>query len=97
VDSSEESSLPSHMQKAQDTNSNGRGKKTVARTSSGLNQRFVDALGWIITVIWAVSMIFRALEIGPEPHMSIHILMATVAGTAFGTNFIKKTGGPDAS
>lgn len=90
----EESSRPSHMQKQPDTNSTGPGKKSVQRTHAGLSQNFVDALGWVITGIWALSMLLRAASIGPEPHLSIHVLMASVAGTAFGTNFIKpKDGG----
>lgn len=59
----------------------------------GLNQRFVDALGWIITAVWALSMALHAANIGYEPPASIHLLMMVVAGTAFGTNFIKPKNG----
>lgn len=83
-----ESSQPSPTQKRPGTDSDGRGSKKNTRTSSGLNTRFVDTLGWVITGFWGFSMLLHAANIGYEPPMSIHILMMTVAGTAFGTNFI---------
>ena len=38
-------------------------------------------------------MVLHALNVGYEPPASIHILMMAVAGTAFGTNFIKPRNG----
>jgi hypothetical protein len=62
----------------------------------GLNQRFIDVLGWVITLAWAFSMTLHATGIGYEPPASIHLLMMIVAGAAFGTNLIKpKTGDKD--
>lgn len=78
-----------------DTVSNRPGitEKESKRTHTGLSQKFVDVLGWIITGMWALSMILHAINIGYEPPASIHILMMVVAGAAFGTTFIKPKNG----
>lgn len=89
-----ESQQPSCTPKQQEATSDGPGtKEPVKRTAMGLNQRFVDTLGWIITAVWALSMALHASNIGYEPPASIHLLMMVVAGTAFGTNFIKPKNG----
>lgn len=85
-----ESSRPSRTPKSRDTISDVPGNK---RTHAGLNQRFVDVLGWMITGVWALSMILHAINIGYEPPPSIHLLMMTVAGATFGTNFIRPKNG----
>lgn len=82
------------MQKRPDKDSNGSGEKTT-QTFVGLSQHFVDTLGWVITGMWALSMIVNAIpNSGYEPPVTIHVLMTAVATAAFGTNFIKpKNGG----
>jgi hypothetical protein len=83
-----ESSQPSDTPKRQATTSNGHVKR-----NTGLSQQFVDILGWVITVMWALSMMLHAANVGYEPPASIHLLMMAVAGTAFGTNLIKPKNG----
>jgi hypothetical protein len=93
-----ESSQPSHTPKQPETHSDYLGTGTGMNRSTkaaftGLNQKFVDILGWVITVAWALSMGLHATNIGYEPPASIHVLMMVVAGAAFGTNFIKPKNG----
>lgn len=91
-----ESQSPSPTPEQKDSTSPGRGKKQEPkRTAVGLNQRFVDVLGWVITAAWGLSMALNAAGIGYEPPASIHLLMMVVAGTAFGTNFIKPKNGDE--
>lgn len=85
-----ESSQQQRAPKRRETGSNG---PIVKRTRMGLNQKFVDALGWVITVMWAASMMLHAANIGYEPPASIHLLMMVVAGTAFGTSFVRTKDG----
>jgi hypothetical protein len=85
-----ESSASSSTPKPQDKKFTGRGPN---RTQAGMTQRFVDVLGWVITAAWSISMILHAANIGYEPPVSIHALMAVVAGAAFGTNLIKPRNG----
>lgn len=85
-----ESQQPSSTPEQKESPSRG---QKGARTAVGLNQRFVDVLGWVITAGWAVSMSLHAAGIGYEPPASIHLLMMLVAGTAFSTNFIRPRNG----
>lgn len=71
------------------SNSSGGGRH---RTASGLQRRFVDTLGWLITGIWSVSFILDAAVKTYDPPVSIHALMMVVAGAAFGSTLIKRAG-----
>jgi hypothetical protein len=65
-------------------------ESTRSRTTTGLQRRFVDTLGWLITLVWAVSFILDAIITTYDPPVSIHALMMVVAGAAFGSTLIKR-------
>lgn len=60
------------------------------RTTGGLQHRFVDVLGWLITFAWGISFVLDAAVKEYEPPVSVHALMMVVAGAAFGSSLIKK-------
>lgn len=64
------------------------------RTSSGLQQRFVDVLGWGIFGCWAIGFGVDMINIFPEWDLPAGIwgLMTIVSGAAFVAQAIKKPG-----
>jgi hypothetical protein len=73
------------MRKSEETNSDGHGN---GHDTGLLSHRFVQMFAWVITIMWALSMILTAFIDDYEPHSSLHVLMMGLAGAAFGTNFI---------
>jgi hypothetical protein len=50
----------------------------------------VDALAWIITVLWSASWLLDAFRTDYDPEPTIHIAMLAVVGVAFGTSMIRR-------
>lgn len=67
-------------------------KRPPARSSGGLQRRFVDALAWIITGAWGVSFVMDIVRPAYDPPGVLHALMLTVAGAAFGSTLIRREG-----
>ena len=53
------------------------------------NRQFVQKLAWVITFIWALSMVAQAVLPGYQPPASVGTAMTIVMAAAFGTNFFK--------
>lgn len=64
------------------------------RTASGLQQIFVDVLGWGIFALWAVGFGVDMANLVPDWDLPAGIwgLMTIVSGGAFVANAIKKPG-----
>ena len=82
-----DSPVPPSTPSSLDKPSDGHG-----RTDTGLQRKFVDVLGWVITGAWGISFILDAVVKTYDPHPTIHALMMVVAGAAFGSTFIKREG-----
>lgn len=85
-ESPEESSQPSATPEQQASPSDG----SDGRTTGGLQRKFVDTLGWLITGAWAASFLLDAAIRDYDPPVSVHALMMVVAGAAFGSSLIHR-------
>jgi hypothetical protein len=70
-------------------------KSVSKRTSTGLQQRFVDVLGWGIFILWAVGFSVDMLDLKKDWDLPAGIwgLMTLVCGAAFVAQAIKKDSG----
>jgi hypothetical protein len=60
-----------------------------------VNNRLVNWLAVVITVIWAISFVLDAVITKYDPPESVHALMLIVAGAAFTGTVIKTRNGDD--
>lgn len=69
-----------------------RRKGELGRNSSGLQQRFVDVLGWGIFALWAIGFSVDMLDLkkGWDLPAGIWGLMTIVSGAAFVAQALKK-------
>jgi hypothetical protein len=67
-------------------------RKTTERTSSGLQKRFVDVLGWTVLAVWAIGFGVDMLDLkkGWDLPAGIWGLMTLVCGAAFVGGALKK-------
>lgn len=67
-------------------------KRNIERNSSGLQQRFVDVLGWGVFGLWAVGFSVDMLDLkkGWDLPAGIWGLMTIVCGAAFVAQALKK-------
>lgn len=55
-----------------------------------MDKRIVNAIAIVAIVLWAVSFILDAMIATYDPPASVHIVMMTVAGAAFGGTIFRK-------
>lgn len=64
-------------------NGNGNGKRSI------FDQRIVNGLAILVSVVWAVSFIADIVVKGYDPSPFIHLTMMAIVGAAVGRGFIK--------
>ena len=55
-----------------------------------MDKRITNAIAIIALLLWVVSFVLDAVLTNYEPPISVHIVMMTVAGAAFGGSVLKK-------
>lgn len=58
-----------------------------------MDKRIINAIAVTALVLWAISFVLDAVIRTYDPPASVHIIMMTVAGAAFGGTIFKKDDG----